>query len=196
MYCLLIAYASGRKGEVEALRWEHIDLGRGTIAVPEGKTIGRVIAIHPELIDPLRAFHRKTGPVVDRWGNMTRDLARACLRAGVPRVTANDLRRTFASWLIQGGVSNRIVADLLGHTTTKMVDLVYGRLDDATRAAAIARLPGCDAGVTRTVPSGGAGGTPGTAAGVAGPANTVGDLVPRVGIEPTTRGFSVRCSTN
>ncbi|MGH7633486.1 MAG: tyrosine-type recombinase/integrase [Gemmatimonadaceae bacterium] len=49
--------------------------------------------------------------------------------------TDDPLRRAFASWLIQGGVSNRIVADLMGHGTTRMVDMVYGKLDEATRHA-------------------------------------------------------------
>lgn len=66
----------------------------------------------------LEALHRGTDPVVRPWTNMVRDLSQACERAELPRCTANDLRRTFASWLIQGGVSNRIVADLIGHGTT------------------------------------------------------------------------------
>jgi hypothetical protein len=77
-------------------------------------------------------------------------------------VTPNDLRRTFASWLIQAGVSNRIVAALLGHTTTRMVDLIYGQLSDAALAQAIAKLPGrCDAGVSKGCQTRGTAGTTG-----------------------------------
>lgn len=61
------------------------------------------------------------------WGNARRDLAEACVRAEVPLVTWNDLRRTFASLLVQGGVAPHLVAKLLRHTTTAMVDRVYGR---------------------------------------------------------------------
>lgn len=111
-------------------------LRRGVIAIRKGKTVGRVVAIHGELQPVLEARHRGTGPVVRPWTNMVRDLSQSCERAEVPRCTANDLRRTFASWLIQGGVSNRIVADLMGHGTTRMVDMVYGKLDEATRHAA------------------------------------------------------------
>jgi integrase len=113
-YCMLIAYASPRRGELEALRRDHIDLVRGMIAIPKGKTVGRPVAIAP----PLRPWLEELppGPVVRPWRNICRDMPRACERAGVPRCTPNDLRRTFASWLIQAGESNRIVADLLGHS--------------------------------------------------------------------------------
>lgn len=62
-----------------------------------------------------------------RWPNARRDLALACSAAGVPAVTWNDLRRTFASLLVQAGVAPHLVAKLLRHTTTAMVDKVYGR---------------------------------------------------------------------
>lgn len=38
-------------------------------------------------------------------------------------------------------MDSKVVADLLGHTTTRMVDLVYGHLDDATFINATALLP-------------------------------------------------------
>lgn len=199
LYCLLIALASPRHGEVEALCWEHVDLGRGVLRIPKGKTISRVVAIHPVLRPWLEAMHAGSGPMVETWGNVRRDLARACARAGVPRVTANDLRRTFASWLVQAGTSLLVVSRLLGHNSTRMVDLVYGQLDEATLAGAIQRLPGgCDAGVSRTVPQDGTPGAGGTSASAPAIANSVEDsansetsVVPRPGIEPGTRGFSV-----
>ena len=63
------------------------------------------------------------------WPNVRRDLAVACRHAGIPRVSPNDLRRTFASWLKQRGVDSMVVARLLGHSSTAMVERVYGRLN-------------------------------------------------------------------
>lgn len=199
LYCLLITLASPRSGEIEALRWEHVDLARGVIRVPKGKTIARSVAIHPVLRPWLERYHEGTGPIVERWGNVRRDLPAACLRAGVPRCTPNDLRRTFASWLVQAGETLYVVSRLLGHKSTRMVEMVYGQLDDATLASAIQRMPGgSHAGVTHGVPNGGTGGVAGTTSPSASIANSVEEstissssTVPRDGIEPPTRGFSV-----
>lgn len=191
LYCMLIAFASPRVGELEALRWEHVDLSRGVIAIPRGKTRGRPIAIHPMLQPWLKALHAGAGPVIEPWGNVRRDLGRAAARAGVPRVTPNDLRRTFASWLVQGGTPLLVVSRLLGHSSTRMVDLVYGQLDEATLHEAIARLPGArDAGVTSEASQKGSAGAIRTSRGQRRSEISDGDRVPRVGIEPTTRGFS------
>jgi integrase len=202
LYCLLIAFASPRVGELHALRWEHIDRARGVLRIPRGKTVSRTIAIHPMLLPWLERLDAGTGPVVEPWRNVGRDLPAACARAGVPRCTPNDLRRTFASWLVQGGAPLMVVSRLLGHSSTRMVDLVYGQLDEATLLGAIARLPGgCDAGVTRGVPTRGTGGAVGTAAAspsiadsVGNPVDSAGCVVPRDGVEPPTRGFSVLAS--
>jgi integrase len=129
---MLIALASPRRGELEKLQWEHVDLVRGTIKVPKGKTKSRVVPIHPYLRPWLEALHQGTGPVIEPWGNDKRELARACARAGVPRVTPNDLRRTFATWLKQSDVDSAVVAAMMGHSSTAMVDRVYGKLDEAS----------------------------------------------------------------
>lgn len=197
LYCLLVAFASPRAGEVEKIEAHHIDLLRGVLRIPKGKTISRVIAIHP-VLRPWLEQDFEPGPIVEPWSNVRRDLEAACKRAGVPKVTPNDLRRTFASWLVQEGVSLYIVSKLLGHSSTRMVERVYGQLDDATLAMAIARLPGaCDAGVSRALPTRGADGTHGTPSSSPTITNSVEESfssqtseVPRVGIEPTTRGFS------
>jgi len=199
LYCLLIAFASPRAGELEALDWAHVDLARGVILLPKGKTVGRPIAIHPVLRPWLEAMHAGRGPVVEPWPNVRRDLPAAALRAGVPRVTPNDLRRTFASWLVQAGTSLYVVSRLLGHSSTRMVELVYGQLDDATLASAIARIgDGCDAGVSHAVPRPGTGGTTGHTPSSPMIRNSVEESrslaeseVPRDGVEPPTRGFSV-----
>ena len=60
------------------------------------------------------------------WGNIRRDLIAACDRAKIPPCSPNDLRRTFSRWLRAEGVPLEVIAPLMGHATTKMVQLVYG----------------------------------------------------------------------
>jgi hypothetical protein len=67
------------------------------------------------------------GPLPTYLGNMNRDMAAACKRAGIERVTMNDLRRTFGSLLVQAGVPPHLVGKLMGHATSAMVEKVYGR---------------------------------------------------------------------
>ena len=146
LYCMLIAFASARRGELEAMRWEeHVDLASNRVVIPQGKTVSRQLLIAPQLRPWLEHFYERcggVGAVVEPWGSVTRDLKDACARAKVPRVTCNDLRRTFASWLVQARESLFVVATLLGHSSTRMVEKVYGRLDAATLDSAIAKLPG------------------------------------------------------
>lgn len=75
------------------------------------------------------------------WGNVRRDLAAACERARIAPVTPNDLRRTSATWLRAAGVEPSLIAVVLGHRDSRMVERVYGRIPtDALRAALEGRL--------------------------------------------------------
>lgn len=76
------------------------------------------------------------------WGNVRRDIALACAKAGVEPVTPNDLRRTTASWCAEAGVEPSHTAKLLGHSSTKMVMQVYGRIrPDVLGGLIDAKLP-------------------------------------------------------
>lgn len=57
--------------------------------------------------------------------NVRRQLAAVCERAAVPVVRPNELRHSCASLLSDMGVPNEQIADLLGHTTTRMVEATY-----------------------------------------------------------------------
>src|SRR5262249_29484205 len=104
LWVLLAVYAGPRKSELEALRWEeHIDLDCGWITLPGTKTKKprRRVPIADSLRAALAKEWQPTGPVVRRWLNARRDLSVACRRADIRPASANDLRRTFASWLKQ-----------------------------------------------------------------------------------------------
>lgn len=154
-----------RLSEIESLRWEHVDTDAKRLRVPGRKTASswRVVPIGVDLDVMLRAERKRAkatpaARVVEHWPNVRRDLAvaieqmnRAAAELAAKRkrkpptplkaVTPNDLRRTFASWLKQRGFDSLVVAQLLGHTSTRMVEKVYGRLADANFIAAVAALP-------------------------------------------------------
>lgn len=62
------------------------------------------------------------------WANMVRDLGKACATLGIPACTANDLRRTYGTWLRNAGVEPQLIAPAMGHVDSRMVERVYGRL--------------------------------------------------------------------
>ncbi len=46
----------------------------------------------------------------------------------IPSVSSNDLRRTYNQWAKQAGVDNDLLAPMMGHSTTRMVEETYGKL--------------------------------------------------------------------
>ena len=74
--------------------------------------------------DPRLVFATRTGRPLSPSNNR-RQLSAICERLGIAAVTPNELRHSCASLLADEGVSNEAIADLLGHTTTRMVDQTY-----------------------------------------------------------------------
>lgn len=120
-----------RKGEAERARGEDIDWDSWTVHIRGSKT--ELAEDDVPVAEPFRplfeALVPKTkGELWGVWTNMTRDLAAACKRAGIERVTANDLRRSHATLLRRAGASVDIVARMLRHADSRMVERVYGRI--------------------------------------------------------------------
>lgn len=143
-WLLAAVYTGARLSELVAMAWPDVDFVAGLVHLRGTKTerSDRIIPLHPRLAARLASERRIRGPVLASWGSVRRDLALACRKAGVPVVTPNDLRRTFASWLVQAGETSYVVAQLLGHSSSTMVERVYGRLAHHTMIAALSKLPG------------------------------------------------------
>ena len=217
MWLLVAIYSGGRDGEVDRLCWEHLDWRNETIRIEGTKTDGahRLIPFHPVLRDILGKERKTQGPIVGEWLNVRRDLAAACARAKIDRISPNDLRRTLASWLKQQGEDSFIVAQILGHSTSRMVELTYGKVDMGAKKRAFAKLPGSQAGVgdgnstsqrfctagpqsANSLPTTSAAGSAGSTLSASTP--EIQNPNPRrelgsssvlgAGIEPATRGFS------
>lgn len=143
-WVMLAVFTGARLSEIESLRWGDLDFERSTIHIRGTKTArsDRHIPLHPtlaELLHPLRSEGAEQ--VAGAWHNVRRDLALACRKAQIDPVTPNDLRRTFASWLKQAGRDSLAVGKLLGHTSSRMVERVYGQLDQRTLRETVAPLP-------------------------------------------------------
>jgi integrase len=106
-----------------------------------------------------RAKATPTGPLFRHWKRASNDLPAVCKKAGVQRLMVSDLRRTFASHAISENVSSSVLKEILGHTTTKQIDVVYGHASEAARRDAVLAVA---RGVARTASRGGTKGTKGT----------------------------------
>ncbi len=99
------------------------------------------------ILEPLRRWATLAGqPPFPKWGNARRELAAACLKAGVPAVTWNDLRRTFASTLAAAGVTSDVGRRLMRHGSAAMWDRVYARVRTEDLATLGARQIAASAG--------------------------------------------------
>lgn len=146
-----------RCGEAYSILWDAIDLDGGTVNIYRPKVGNEgTLRLTDRLLAVLKRRHaRREGPYVfpgkDGAGHRTahaRSIARAMDRAGCNephlverygRATPHSLRDTFASRLVQAGVSLYKVQRLLGHTSPRMTQK-YAHLEPnaaADEAAAV-----------------------------------------------------------
>lgn len=127
----------------------------------------------------------REGDAEDRFRYQLRLAGR---RAGVA-VSANDLRRSYSTWMRAAGASLPNLARAMGHSDTRMLERVY----DGTTPEQLAALLAADLGVA-WVTGGSHKSTPVATSETTG-ANEVPDvgekMAPRAGFEPATRGLTV-----
>ncbi len=170
----------------------------------------------------LRHAEGDNGTLFRPWSNIRRDLHEACQRVtrtqiekaikklareptaeertqleeryAFPPISPNDLRRTCATWLRQHRTEPHLIGSFLGHKDSRMAERVYGRIPVESLGAALSARVGddCSTFVVNTRKTGRKGRRMRRADLAHSPANPV----PRDGIEPPTRGFSVPCSTD
>jgi integrase len=144
-----------RWSEAEAAQREDVD---GVLVRLRGtKTAGaaRVVPVLDAEGRGLLAYALKHGggegaALFALWKSPGNALRRACERAKIPHASFNDLRRTFSQRLRQAGVSAELIAPAMGHTTTAMVQRVYGRLPPQALEALLRGALGGAADVQQT----------------------------------------------
>lgn len=110
-------YTGMRLGELQRFRMEDVDFKKNTITVPVAKSRKfRVIPLHPDLKRILEK-HPKF-----EWANRRRVFRRIMKRAKIGPFGWHTLRHSFASLLVQEGVSLYKVSKYLGHHSIVMTE--------------------------------------------------------------------------
>ena len=158
--CFLVAATTGmRRGEILALRWEHLDLGELTLRVEaawQGEELGppkrnsrRTVPLPQRTAGALSALRDASASAADddlvfcyddgrRLGGTwwTKRFAGALARSGIDRgertLTAHSFRHTVATMLADGGADPEKIRASLGWTTRQIQD-VYTHWDVTDR---------------------------------------------------------------
>ena len=151
--CLrFMRYMGLRKSEALSMRHDWIDTKAGTLSIrsdahfktktkrarvlfipapllAEYLSLPRISAyVHPSSKDPEKPVHSPRKAVLH-----------ACEKAAVRHFTLKDLRHSFNTTMAEKGVTSKIRAALLGHTTTAMTDNVYTQAREKTLVEAMKR---------------------------------------------------------
>lgn len=145
----LLLLTGGRRNEITHARWADVDLEKGTLLVPLSKSgKPRTIAINAAAIDLIGRLPSRgksawlfPSPRTDKpCQSLYYPWERIRKRAGLHDLRLHDLRHSYASNLVNGGVSLYVVQQLLGHsnprTTQRYSHLERDTLSQASEIAA------------------------------------------------------------
>jgi integrase len=131
----LLLFTGCRLREILNLRWEHVDLERGLLFLPDSKSGRKTIILNVPALTVLNELKR-IGPFVvpgDNPESPRADLKRPweaiTNRAGLSGVRLHDLRHTYASFGAGGGLGLPIIGRLLGHSQASTTAR-YAHLDN------------------------------------------------------------------
>jgi integrase len=120
------AFAGIRDAEIKRLDFSEVDLVGGHIEVKGAKAKGarrRLVPIQPNLAAWLRPYSGKKGPVVPEGYRSS--LERVRKGAGLTSWPKNGLRHSFASYRLAAIRNASIVADELGHESSRTLYTTY-----------------------------------------------------------------------
>lgn len=132
----------GRRSELCGLDWRNVDLASRRVTFTETKNgEDRSVRLCERAFRTLLDLGPKDSGPVFTWGgkavkDMRSSFASACEKAGLENFRFHDLRHTFASRLVQGGVPLYEVMNLTGHKSLSMVQR-YAHLAPDFQDAAI-----------------------------------------------------------
>ena len=113
-----------RRGEIAAMRWEHLDRQARVLLIPETKTgTPRRVPLSMAALAVLDALPRRLDGQVwaMRPDSISQAFERVCKAAGIEGLTFHDLRHEATSRLFEKGLNPMEVAAITGHKTLQML---------------------------------------------------------------------------
>jgi integrase len=146
---MMLLLTGARRNEISHAKWDYVDWERRTLLVPVSKSgKPRVIALNGRAMALLRSISRQgdnpyifPSPLTGRpCPSLHFPWTRIKERAILDDLRLHDLRHSFASFLVNEGVSLYVVQGLLGHTqprtTQRYAHLAQDTLNQAAEVAA------------------------------------------------------------
>ena len=151
----LLLLTGARKGEVLAMRWEHLELGEPAVWIKPASAVKQArlhrVPLNNQARDILVAIKEKSSGNVVRLSpspfvfpernelghvrDIKRGWERIRRRADLTNLRIHDLRHSFASFLVSAGYNLPMVGALLGHSQPATTARYAHLLDTAQRAA-------------------------------------------------------------
>jgi len=137
-----------RKGELQSLQWNDIDLDQRTIKLVKTKNNqSRILPVSDTLKPVLETLylqrigsHVFTKPNGKPYGNWRKAFDTAVKQTGIEDFSFHDLRHTFASYMVMyGNVRIRTLQVLMGHKTIQMT-MRYAHLSQSHLIDAVNRV--------------------------------------------------------
>ena len=143
---LLMLRCGLRISEVCALTWQHVDLSQGTLLILNGKgQVDRTAYLAPDVEHALKLWqvqppqsrylfpgqHPQIAPLSCK--TVSRLMAKYLGQAGITKpYSPHCLRHTFATQLLNAGVTLEVLKELMGHRSLQMT-LCYTQLYESTK---------------------------------------------------------------
>lgn len=149
MLVLLGLTTGARRGELEALRWGHVDFERAEATVHRSKNGDKkVLPLVPAVVEEMRLFAGGPNTLLfpsrrrpDVAYNFDPSWDKALKLAGIKQFRFHDLRHSCASYLAQAGAPLLQIAEVLGHRQLS-VTRRYSHLTTQHKADLVGRVLG------------------------------------------------------
>ncbi|RUU14447.1 DUF4102 domain-containing protein [Mesorhizobium sp. USDA-HM6] len=142
----LLIFTGARLREILNLRWADVDLERGALFLSDSKTGRKTVLLSAPAVEILESLPRVGNYVIASESASTEEeaprhdlkkpWALVTRRAGLSGLRIHDLRHSFASFAVGGGVGLPLLGGLLGHADVKTTQRYAHLANDPLRRAA------------------------------------------------------------
>ncbi|MFZ5559680.1 MAG: tyrosine-type recombinase/integrase [Patescibacteria group bacterium] len=129
-----------RAGELLALKWQDLNFKKGILTIPQTKSKKpRLIPLSDQLTKIFKKIDRN-GDKIFQWQNVTtvsHKFTNIRKMAGYKRGSLHTLRKTFATSLLEAGISPKAIQELLGHSTANLTLEIYSSVTQKEKKKAM-----------------------------------------------------------